>query len=131
MEEKIKKFIKEELAVSERRLEAAKVLLERRMLEDSVNRAYYSIFYAAKAMLNSLGYDAKTHSGMISEFGLRIIKEKLADKGMGVTLRRAFELRETSDYQIGAIIEESEVESLLKGAKTFLEDAEKFVSKRL
>jgi len=26
-------------------------------------------------VLNSVGYDAKTHSGLVSEFGLRLIKE--------------------------------------------------------
>ncbi|MGQ9641486.1 MAG: hypothetical protein ACUVUF_05090 [Candidatus Bathycorpusculaceae bacterium] len=31
-------------------------------------------------MLNVLGNDAKTHSGLISEFGLRIIKTNMLDK---------------------------------------------------
>jgi len=48
------------------------------MLEDAVNRAYYSFFHAAKAMLNALGFDVKT--GLISEFGLRVIKTKMLDK---------------------------------------------------
>ncbi len=58
-------------------------------------------FYAARAMLNSLGYDAKTHSGLISEFGLRIVKENLIGKELGVTLRKAFELRETAITKSG------------------------------
>ena len=74
MEEKVKIRIKEELETAKRRLEAAKLLFEKDMIEDAVNRAYYAFFHAAKAMLNVLGYDAKTHSGLISEFGLRIIK---------------------------------------------------------
>ncbi|MEM2213144.1 MAG: HEPN domain-containing protein [Candidatus Nezhaarchaeales archaeon] len=75
MEEAVKIRIKEELEVAKRRLEAAKLLLEKGMIEDAVNRAYYTFFHAAKAMLNAIGYDVRTHSGLISEFGLRIIKQ--------------------------------------------------------
>ncbi|MBU5537236.1 MAG: HEPN domain-containing protein [Candidatus Aenigmatarchaeota archaeon] len=101
------------------------------MVEDAVNRIYYAVFYAGKSMLNSLGYDAKTHSGLISEFSLRIVKEGLADKELAVTLRKAFELRESSDYQIGAVIEKEEVVKLIKSAEEFLNQAKKFVEKRI
>ena len=111
MEEKVKIRIKEELETAKRRLEAAKLLFEKDMIEDAVNRAYYVFFHAAKAMLNVLGYDAKTHSGLISEFGLRIIKTELLDKKFGQYFRRAFEMRESSDYEIGIIFSEEEVET--------------------
>ena len=57
------------------------------MVKDDINRVYYSIFFAAKAMLNVLGFDAKSHSGLISEFGLRIVKEGLIDVKYGKILR--------------------------------------------
>ena len=75
-EENVKIRINEELRVAKRRLEAAKLLFEKGMLEDAVNRAYYSFFHVTKAILNVLGYDARTHSVLISEFGLRIIKKR-------------------------------------------------------
>ena len=98
MEDDIKIRIREELEVAGRRLKAAKLLFEKGMMEDAINRAYYSFFHAAKVMLNVLGYDAKTHSGLMSEFGLRVIKIKLLDKKYGEYFRKAFELRESSDY---------------------------------
>ncbi len=76
MKESVKKVIEEELRLAERRLRAARILLREGVVEDAVNRAYYNVFYAAKAMLNVLGFDVKTHSGLISEFGLRIIRER-------------------------------------------------------
>ena len=82
-------------------------------------------------MLISLGYDAKTHSGLISEFGLRLVKEKLVGKELGATLRRAFELRESSDYRIGSVIEKDEVENLVKSIEDFLIKAERFVKEKL
>jgi len=67
MEEDVKIRIKEELKAAKARLKAAKLLLEKGMLEDAVNRAYYVFFHAAKAMLNTLGFYARTHSGLISD----------------------------------------------------------------
>ncbi len=131
MEESIKIRIKEELETAQKRLDAAKLLLEKGMLEDAINRAYYAFFHAAKAMLNVLGYDAKTHSGLISEFGLRIIKTNLIDKKFAQYLRRAFEMRETSDYEIGAIFSEEEIQTLIKNAEEFLKKAKDFVEKNL
>src|SRR4030067_3296846 len=95
----IRLSIEEELEVAKRRLDAARLLYEKDMEEDAVNRAYYSFFHAAKAMLNVLGFDAKTHSGLLSEFGLRIVKNNLIGKEYGAYFRKAFELRESSDYE--------------------------------
>jgi hypothetical protein len=131
MEESVKIRIKEEVNTAKKRLEAAKLLFEKDMLEDAVNRAYYAFFHAAKAMINVLGFDAKTHSGLISEFGLRIIKTNLLDKKFGEYFRRAFEMRESSDYEIGVVFSEDEVQTLIKNAQDFLKKAEEFTEKRL
>lgn len=125
-----KDLIKEELEISKKRLKAAELLLQNNMLEDSVNRIYYSLFYATKAMLNILGFDPKTHSGLISEFGLRIIKTKLLPQQYGKILRKAFEMRESGDYQITTVFEKSEINELLIDAKKFLKTAKEFVKKR-
>jgi len=131
MAENVKIRIREELDVAKRRLEAAKLLFEKGMIEDAVNRAYYSFFHAAKAILNVLGYDAKTHSGLISEFGLRIIKTNMLNKKFAQYFRRAFEMRESSDYEIGVIFSEQEVKTLIKNAEEFLKKAQEFIEKRL
>jgi uncharacterized protein (UPF0332 family) len=131
MEENVKIRIREELEVAKRRLMAAKLLFEKNMIEDAVNRAYYSFFHAAKAMLNIIGFDAKTHSGLISEFGLRIIKANLLDGKFGQYFRRAFEMRESSDYEIGIVFSKEEVQMLIKNADEFLKKAQEFVEKRL
>jgi len=131
MEDDIKIRIQEELEVAERRLKAARFLFEKSMMEDAINRAYYSFFYAAKAVLNVLGFDAKTHSGLISEFGLRVVKAKLLDKKYGEYFRKAFELRESSDYEIGVVFGEAEVKTLIKNAEEFLEIAKEFIEKRI
>ena len=131
MKEIPKEIVKEELKIAKKRLESAKLLFQNNLFEDSINRAYYSIFYAAKAMLNVLGFDVKTHSGLISEFGLKIVKEKLVPPKYGIILRRAYEMRESSDYAIGTVFGREEAEKLLEEASNFLKIAEKFVKERL
>jgi len=131
MAENVKIRIREELDVAKRRLKAAKLLFEKGMIEDAVNRAYYSFFYAAKAMLNVLGFDARTHSGLISEFGLRIIKTNMLNKKFAQYFRRAFEMRESSDYEIGVIFSKDEVQTLIKNAEEFLKKAQEFIEKNL
>lgn len=48
--------------------EAAEALIELGMLKASMNRAYYSIFHAMRAVLAIEGVDYKRHSGVISHF---------------------------------------------------------------
>ena len=119
MKEMPKEVIEEELKIAKKRLESAKLLFQNNLFEDS------------KAMLNVLGFDVKTHSGLISEFGLKIVKEKLAQPKYGIILRRAYEMRESSDYAIGTIFGKEEAEKLLEEASDFLKIAEKFVKERL
>jgi len=52
------------------KLKAAKVLFERKFYSDAVSRAYYAMFYAARALLSEKNIYPKTHRGVISQFGL-------------------------------------------------------------
>ena len=57
-------------------LTTARLDLEAGDTDASVNRSYYAAFYAAWAMFEAAGVDKpKKHSGMISEFGRRFVKE--------------------------------------------------------
>lgn len=47
-------------------LEAAKVNLDNKFFMSSVNRSYYAVFYAANALLSTLGEARSKHSGAIT-----------------------------------------------------------------
>ena len=89
------------------------------------NRAYYAVFHAGRALLHSIGRDAKTHSGLVSEIGFHLVEKDMIDKKYGTILRRLFESRETSDYVIGAVFTEKEVNKMLEEAKSFVKMTEK------
>src|SRR3990172_675072 len=55
-------------------LDAAKSNLENDFYTTSVNRSYYAVFYAANALLATLGEARSKHSGVISLFRQRFIK---------------------------------------------------------
>ncbi|KZX12345.1 HEPN domain-containing protein [Methanobrevibacter filiformis] len=63
-------------------LEVAESNLNNRYYPDSINRSYYAVFHAAKALLIKKGIITKTHSGTISAFGLEYIKKEALIKKM-------------------------------------------------
>jgi len=113
------------------RLEAAQILLKADRFVDCVNRIYYAAFNAAKAVLNSMGKDPKTHSGMISEFGFHVINKGIVSKEHGIALRRSFEARESGDYRVGIDFSESEVEELMAQVKVFVSDCGQAANQQL
>jgi uncharacterized protein (UPF0332 family) len=81
------------LARARTELDAAHTLEASDFPLQAASRAYYGAFYAAEAALLSLGETRSKHSGVISAFGLMVIKEGGFDPVLGGELRRLFELR--------------------------------------
>lgn len=92
---------------AERAAASAVLLLDSGDFEGACNRAYYAMFDAARAALTSVCPDAdtaeelaraRTHSGLIAAFGLRLIKTGFLPVELGRILNRAAELRLAADY---------------------------------
>ena len=124
-ESSLKELVRKEIDAAWERLDAAELLFNDGKLVDAVNRAYYSVFHAGKALLHSVGRDAKTHSGLVSEIGFHLVEKGMIERKYGTILRRLFESRETSDYVVGAVFSEEEVKKMLEEAKLFIQMAEK------
>lgn len=86
------------LARARTELDAARTLESAGFPAQAVSRAYYGAFYAAEAALLRLGETRSKHSGVLSAFGLMVIKEGGFDSTLGGELRRLFELRSAADY---------------------------------
>jgi len=86
-----------------------------------VNRAYYSMFYAALALLATVGQQTSKHQGVLALFDQHFVKTKILPKEMSKFLRKAFDMRQTADY-------EEEAELTREDAQISLELAEKFIS---
>jgi uncharacterized protein (UPF0332 family) len=55
----------------------------------------------------------------------------MLDKKFAQYFRRAFEMRESSNYEIGITFGRDEVQLLVKNAEEFLKKAQEFVEERL
>lgn len=72
-------------------------------MDGACNRAYYAMFDAARAALMRSGAPvgadiARTHSGLITAFGLHMVKTGRLPIELGRAINRAEELRLVADY---------------------------------
>jgi len=106
-------------------------LLERGALSSAVNRLYYAAFYAARALLATEGLDASRHSGVITLFGQRFVKDGTIPPETAKVLPRSFEKRLDTDYEDFASLEEGEVEAVKQDVERFLQACERLLEARL
>lgn len=76
------------------KLEVACNLFENGYYGDAVSRAYYAMFFAARALLSKRNIYPKTHRGLISQFGLEFVKSGEFNQDVFDLLTRAQEDRE-------------------------------------
>ncbi|GAB5098152.1 HEPN domain-containing protein [Caballeronia sp. HLA56] len=82
---------------------SAALLLDDGDINGACNRAYYSMFDAARAALLASGAPVdpnvvRTHNGVIAAFGLHLVKTGQVQPDWGRTLNRAQEIRQVADY---------------------------------
>ena len=113
---------------AEESLEEAKFLLSGRKSPRSiVNRTYYAMFYAVLALLVYESYSSSKHSGVLSYFNRRFIKEGIFDESLGRTINTAFELRQRGDYREYVELEYEDVEPFIVSAETFIKTVKNYL----
>ena len=118
-----------ELMVKARRaLASAQKLLQDGDCDGACNRAYYSMFDAARAALIASEAPvppeiAKTHSGLISAFSLHLVKPNLFPVELGRSLNKAEDLRLVADYK-GDSIDAEEAIWVVQAAQAFVEEVD-------
>jgi len=106
-------------------LEEAKSLLEAGMdLGFVMNSLYYAVLYSVYALLESKGIEIATQSVSIARFDDEFIEKGVFDRGLSVTLHRAFELRRSCACETPRDLSRRDAEALLPGVETFLKAVE-------
>lgn len=127
-EESRKELALYRLKQADESLEEARFLEEGgKSLRSVANRIYYSMFYAILALLVFEKYASSKHSGVISYFNSRFVKDGIFDEEDGRAVNRAFELRQRGDYREYVEISEKQVELLLSKASVFVEKVKKYL----
>lgn len=115
-------------ALAQYRLQQAQESLEEanylfsgsKSLRSVVNRLYYGMFYAVLALLIFEPYTSSKHTGVISYFNKRFVKDGIFSETMGRSFNKAFELRNRGDYREYFELTKEIVEPLLDEAVQFV-----------
>ena len=97
-------------------LEDARINLDNSRYKNAANRSYYAAFHAMRAVLALDSLDFKRHSGVISEFRRRYIKNGAFPLEMSAAIRILFDARSQSDYDDFFVIAKEDVEQQVQYA---------------
>lgn len=101
-------------------LEVAEKLLEDGYPSDAASKIYYSMFYAAQALLKSEGIDVVKHSATESALGYYFAKTGRLDPAYHRMLIDARKIREIADYDLEEEIVEPVASIKIEEGKAFL-----------
>ena len=88
----------------------------------SLNRSYYAIFHALRAVTALDGFDSSKHSGIISYMNREYVKTGVFEKRLSKILDTAFRLREKADYDDFFIVSSVEpVSTTIISSASFIE----------
>ena len=119
---------KQLLKRTDEKLQSAQILIENDQIDDAISRAYYAAFLASKALLYLLGSEPKSHSGIMTMFGLKVVKQGLLPPSIGHSLNELFKARETSDYAIISFYNKSDGIQYIEKAQTVTDAIKKLIS---
>ena len=112
-------------------LETARFMCEMGKYGVAVNRSYYSIFHAIRAVFALEGVDRKKHSGVISYFQQKYIKTGVFDKKFSRVLQDAFEVRQEADYEDFFVISKQETEEQIENVTELVMTVQQYVLEKL
>lgn len=126
-----KDYAKYRLERAKEDLDAARLLFDNGNYRVANNRAYYAIFHSLRAVLAFDNFDSKKHSGVISEFRRRYIKEGVFPEKMSQMIGSAFVIRNASDYDDMFIVSKAETQEQIDNAEYVYAEIKKYVDLKL
>ena len=112
-------------------LQASKILFDNKLFSQALNRSYYSIFHAVRALLAYENLDFKKHSALIGHFNREYINGNIFEKKYSKILMGAEKLRNKSDYNDFYIVTREEIEKQILEAEEFIYGIERHIKEYL
>ncbi|SHJ50262.1 Uncharacterized protein, contains HEPN domain, UPF0332 family [Tangfeifania diversioriginum] len=112
---------------SKEALEEATILYNNKKWNATINRIYYSCFYAVVALLLQHNIKTTTHDGVRNQFGFHFIKTKKIEKEYGRFFSLLFDYRLKGDYGDMFDFTEEQVSPLIKKVPEFLAEIKKHI----
>lgn len=98
--------------------------------KNTLNRAYYAIFYAIRAVNALDDFDSSKHSGVIAFFNQHYVKEGIFPKEVSKIIKLASENRERADYLDFFIASKKDAEEQLQRAELFKGYVEEYLKNK-
>jgi uncharacterized protein (UPF0332 family) len=117
------------LAKAKESVKASDSLLEDGFYDFSASRVYYTMFYAAEAVLLTKDLSFSKHKAVIAAFGKEFVKSGLLPARLHAYLVEAFDSRQLGDYGPTGSLSKEKAERLIKQAREFLMVVEEYLRK--
>lgn len=127
MDDRQKELSKYRLQESEDSLTVARNCLDKGFYKDSINRSYYSAFYAIKAVLALGTVDFKRHKDVIAYFNKEYVATNIFPRELGRRLGTLKQLREKSDYDDFYIASKEKAMGQLETAELVLQKVKNYL----
>ena len=85
------------------------------------------MFYAVLALLIFEPYSSSKHSGVLSYFNVRFIKDGIFTTEMGEAINTAFEIRQRGDYKEYVELTSEQVEPFLEKTEKFIKEVKSYL----
>ena len=108
-------------------INTAKLLLDNKNYRSSLNRSYYALFHAIRAVNALDGFDSSKHSGVIAHFNQFYVKTGIFDSGTSSIIRHASVMREQADYDDYFMATEEDAVECIEKSMLFIDAVETYL----
>ena len=124
-------LVKYRLESAKDRLRSSRVLLDNGQFKDSIGRSYYAIFTAVRAILAIDKVDFAKHSGVIAYFQREYVKTGLIDMKYSRYLQKAFQIRNSCDYDDFYLVTRQDAEEQYEHAQDMISAIQELIEARI
>ena len=121
--------MRELIAKAEESLRASRQLSEGGFHAFAASRAYYTMFYAAEALLMSHDLAFRSHAQVIGAIGREFVKSGLMDRSYHQSLITAQDLRHQGDYATAPGITNEDAKDIIAQSEEFLLFAKNYLDR--
>lgn len=129
MEGSLEELSQYRIVRSKEMLIASEENLKMNQYRTSLNRSYYAVFHAMRAVNILEGFDSSKHSGVISYFNKTFLKEEKIDHTLYKIIKDTSYLREKSDYDDFYVASKEDAKIQLENAKVFVAAVEEYLKR--
>lgn len=130
MEGSVKDLSAYRLGRAKEDLNTARRNFEDKSYRASVNRSYYAIFHALRAVTAMDQFDSSKHSGIIAYINQKYVKAGIFDRTFSKRIDSAFRLREKADYQDFYVVAIEDARLQIEKAEEVVKAVEAYLSQR-